>query len=311
VSLNGEFVRGIAPIGHRPVARRARALRPIAYGGGSSFWAAPASGDGRGYVIEEWTVTGELRRVIRREVPWLTMENSRPAPRPSDRPAPFVESIHADTAGFVTTFIVGNAPPAAWDEKRALSGAASEPVDGARRACRRRAAGKPGRLRTPQSTRCRAYRPAADAALVSSDAFRRAAMELIGTSATRPARPTQTGEESAIITTDQEILWWPDDEKHTTLAYDPGRGVGHGGLRRGCGTQLSHVLRGRAHAGSQRRYFHSGESCTQGGGGGGNRALARGWRSTRLRDRLRVANPHARVRLGAGWRLLSAPAAAR
>jgi hypothetical protein len=40
------------------------------------------------------------------------MENSRPAPRPSDRPAPFVETIHADTARFVTTFIV--APNDDW-----------------------------------------------------------------------------------------------------------------------------------------------------------------------------------------------------
>lgn len=45
--------------------------RPSAYGGGETFWVAPPRGAPGGYVIEEWSVDGELRRSIRRPVPWL------------------------------------------------------------------------------------------------------------------------------------------------------------------------------------------------------------------------------------------------
>ena len=45
-------------------------LRPIAYAGGDTFWAAPPIEGGDAYVLEEWGVDGELRRTLRREALW-------------------------------------------------------------------------------------------------------------------------------------------------------------------------------------------------------------------------------------------------
>lgn len=45
-------------------------LRPLAYAGGDTFWAAPPIEGGDAYVLEEWGVDGELRRTLRREAPW-------------------------------------------------------------------------------------------------------------------------------------------------------------------------------------------------------------------------------------------------
>ncbi len=45
-------------------------LRPLAYAGGDTFWAAPPIEGGDAYILEEWGVDGELRRTLRREAPW-------------------------------------------------------------------------------------------------------------------------------------------------------------------------------------------------------------------------------------------------
>lgn len=42
----------------------------MAYAGGDTFWAAPPVEGGDAYVLEEWSVDGELRRTLRREAPW-------------------------------------------------------------------------------------------------------------------------------------------------------------------------------------------------------------------------------------------------
>ena len=45
-------------------------LRPLAYAGGDTFWAAPPIEGGDAYILQEWGVDGELRRTLRREAPW-------------------------------------------------------------------------------------------------------------------------------------------------------------------------------------------------------------------------------------------------
>ena len=45
--------------------------RPLTYPGGGTFWAAPAPGSSMDtYDLEEWSLAGELIRVIRRHAPW-------------------------------------------------------------------------------------------------------------------------------------------------------------------------------------------------------------------------------------------------
>jgi hypothetical protein len=56
------------------VGRSLRAPRVSAYAGGGEVWVAPAKGSGRGYVLERWTVDGELLQVLKRPLPWLPLD---------------------------------------------------------------------------------------------------------------------------------------------------------------------------------------------------------------------------------------------
>ena len=48
-----------------------RLSRSLAYGGGDTFWAGPAAGDPRGYLVEEWGIDGTLRRSLLRDASWF------------------------------------------------------------------------------------------------------------------------------------------------------------------------------------------------------------------------------------------------
>ena len=67
VDTTGAVQRTFAPVEDEALEW---GLRPIAYAGGDTFWAAPPIEGGDAYVLEEWGVDGELRRTLRREAPW-------------------------------------------------------------------------------------------------------------------------------------------------------------------------------------------------------------------------------------------------
>lgn len=67
VDTTGAVQRTFAPVEDEALEW---GLRPIAYAGGDTFWAAPPIEGGDAYILEEWSVDGELRRTLRREAPW-------------------------------------------------------------------------------------------------------------------------------------------------------------------------------------------------------------------------------------------------
>jgi hypothetical protein len=80
--------------------------RTLAYGGGNTFWAAPPPESPNGYLLEEWTLEGELVRVIRRNAYWLG------APDRMDRiPAPMYR-VHVDASGLLWVLVLVKSPGA-------------------------------------------------------------------------------------------------------------------------------------------------------------------------------------------------------
>jgi hypothetical protein len=70
---------------------------PIAYGGGSSIWTALPSPARDGYLLEEWTLDGELRKVILRSAAWARSDVSDQALIPGG--FPFVRGLSLDPDG--------------------------------------------------------------------------------------------------------------------------------------------------------------------------------------------------------------------
>lgn len=73
--------------------------RPITYAGGESFWAGPAEEGADAYVLEEWGVDGELRRTLRRDVPWYGWNGRRET-------SPVVRQLHITQGGLLYVMVV-------------------------------------------------------------------------------------------------------------------------------------------------------------------------------------------------------------
>lgn len=104
-------IREFGEVDAAKVAAGARAERPIAYAGGTTFWAGPGAWDGTGYTLQEWSTDGRLLRTIRRDVPWFPVgakppERVREGQPPSNTPpAPAFGQMHLDADGLLITFI--------------------------------------------------------------------------------------------------------------------------------------------------------------------------------------------------------------
>ena len=79
VDSAGTLGRTFGPVKEELSGSRRSLQRPIAYGGGDTFWAGPAEGSKDGYVLEEWGVDGELRRSFRRDASWYEWREDRRA----------------------------------------------------------------------------------------------------------------------------------------------------------------------------------------------------------------------------------------
>jgi hypothetical protein len=79
--------------------------RASSYAGGSTFWVAPRSGPGNPAVFEEWSLQGDLRRVLRRETSW-SRTSGRPPKDASGKaiPVPAYEMFHVDPDGLLWYF---------------------------------------------------------------------------------------------------------------------------------------------------------------------------------------------------------------
>ena len=103
--LDGKPIRSFGPITGQPGVTQSRAERTIAYAGGTEFWAAPATGDPRGYVLERWSTDGKLLQTIKRDVPWFRASGGGPRGREDPRP-PQVSALHLDDAGLLIAMAV-------------------------------------------------------------------------------------------------------------------------------------------------------------------------------------------------------------
>ena len=89
----GRSLRTFGPLERDASAYPGEPNRSVAYAGGTTFWAGPADGDPNGYVLEERTLDGELRRAIRRRAPWYEAGGSHEtAPR---------TTVHLDDGGLL------------------------------------------------------------------------------------------------------------------------------------------------------------------------------------------------------------------
>lgn len=73
--------------------------RPITYAGGETFWAGPAEEGTDAYVLEEWGIDGELRRSLRRDVPWYRSTGNRET-------SPAVRQLHISQSGLLYVMVV-------------------------------------------------------------------------------------------------------------------------------------------------------------------------------------------------------------
>ena len=72
IAPDGTLERSFGPVGRAVAQDESRPLdRFIAYHGGHTFWSGPRLGEDEGYAVEEWGLDGELRRSVRRSVPWF------------------------------------------------------------------------------------------------------------------------------------------------------------------------------------------------------------------------------------------------
>lgn len=110
----GAIVSRFAPVDPQVIADGQIASRKIAYTGGSSFWASPLivspGYSPSGYVLEEWSLQGELMRTLRRDVPWHPIAWPPPPPSPSGIDLPYrpthVSDLHLDDRGILLVAIV-------------------------------------------------------------------------------------------------------------------------------------------------------------------------------------------------------------
>jgi hypothetical protein len=114
-----EIVKSFGPV---PPSERGVALsqheRALSYAGGATFWVGPPSFVGRGYELEQWSVSGERLRVIRREVSWFPRGADIAPPArgeggPRERPAA-IGGIHADSSGLI--YVVVAVPNPRWTQ---------------------------------------------------------------------------------------------------------------------------------------------------------------------------------------------------
>lgn len=98
VDSAGALYRTFEPVGDELSRSGVSLWRTLAYGGGDTFWAGPALGDPRGYLIEEWGIDGRLRRAIRRDASWFD-------PRDEERRVA-VEHLHIDESGLLYVVVV-------------------------------------------------------------------------------------------------------------------------------------------------------------------------------------------------------------
>jgi hypothetical protein len=110
----GVILNRIAPIDLQIIAGGQFSSRKIAYNGGTSFWASPLivspGYSPTGYVLEEWSLDGELLRSIHRDVPWHPIAWPPPAPSPTGTDLPYrptyVSDLHLDDTGILLVAIV-------------------------------------------------------------------------------------------------------------------------------------------------------------------------------------------------------------
>ena len=98
VDSAGALDRAFGPVERELSLSESSLLRTLAYGGGETFWAGPAQGDSRGYLLEEWGIDGTLRRALLREAAWFDPrdEEGRVA----------VEHLHIDDGGLLYVIVV-------------------------------------------------------------------------------------------------------------------------------------------------------------------------------------------------------------
>lgn len=86
-------------------------VRSIGYSGGSTFWAGPPQGAGRGYQLELWSLDGRRLRTIQRAVHWLPTRPIVSVRRgETDIPPPEFEILDDDGSGLLyVTIVAANA----------------------------------------------------------------------------------------------------------------------------------------------------------------------------------------------------------
>jgi hypothetical protein len=112
IGTDGTVQRGVSPL---PAASAATAgARPVehsvAYGGGSVFWIARASPRRDGYILEEWTLSGEPRRVIVRSASWARSDAGDESFAPGG--FPFVRGLSLDPDGNIWALMLVKDPAA-------------------------------------------------------------------------------------------------------------------------------------------------------------------------------------------------------
>jgi hypothetical protein len=108
--------KSFAPIldAEADIPRNARG-RLVTHTGGNTFWAGPPQSTDRGYVLEEWSVAGELLKTIRRVPAWLPKPaGPQPGRDPRSVPAPEVEMLH-DLGGGLLWVALSVPDPSVWD----------------------------------------------------------------------------------------------------------------------------------------------------------------------------------------------------
>jgi hypothetical protein len=112
IGRDGTVERGVSPLQSAAGARAG--TRPpehsVAYGGGPTFWIARASAQRDGYVLEEWALSGELRRVVLRSATWARSDASDESFVPGG--FPFVRGLSVDPDGYLWALMLVKDPAA-------------------------------------------------------------------------------------------------------------------------------------------------------------------------------------------------------
>jgi hypothetical protein len=78
----------------------------------NTVWVAPEDGAPGPLTLEEWTLDGELRRVLVREAPWFPAEGYPPSGDPTEPPLPTWALVHLDHEGLL--WVVATIRSEAW-----------------------------------------------------------------------------------------------------------------------------------------------------------------------------------------------------